>query len=127
MPPESTCLSPRLCPVGLYHLAVPELYPFIMSWSSREKTVFLRSLSCSSKSSDLSRGLWEPSYVASWSEAQVTTCTWDWHLSWGRGILGGGFSAPDLPFWNRMEFVSHTWVKHPPLFSEVKDSIQLPK
>ena len=26
--------------------------------------------------------------LASWSEAQVTNCTWDWHLDWGRVVTG---------------------------------------
>lgn len=67
--------SPMPCPTNLFSLGVP-LYPlsylFIVNIS-----IFLSSVSHSSKLSNPVKGSQEPQMIASWTEIQGT---WDWHL-----------------------------------------------
>jgi len=53
--------SPVSCPGHLFHLAVPELHPFIIIQWSGESTGFLSSLSCSSKRIKAKEAVMRPS------------------------------------------------------------------
>lgn len=64
------------CPMHLFHLALPEFYPFVTNQSSSKLNVYLSSMKHSSKLVHLRRGPWESDLLAGWSEVQVTTRAW---------------------------------------------------
>ena len=63
---EVLCSFPMPCPVHLFHLAVSELYPFILNPWSSEQNVSLSSVSCSSKLVNPKKGWWEPMIYSQW-------------------------------------------------------------
>lgn len=60
--------SPIPCPLHLFHLNVPELCSLIMNWYSSKYTVFLSSVSQSSKLSNPRRQSWKLPFLVHWSE-----------------------------------------------------------
>ena len=56
--------SPIPCPMQLFYLAVPELYPLMINWYSSKQNVSLTSVSHSSKQTG-TWGLWDP-LIYSW-------------------------------------------------------------
>ena len=94
------------CPTRLFHLAVPELYPFIINQWSSKSNVSLSSVSSSSKLIELKeRSLEPPIYslpeaevlsepglvIGIWSVGMGDIVLWDWACL-------GGENLP-LPFW----------------------------
>lgn len=77
---------PIPCPVRLFHLALPESYPFMRNRWSSKRSVFLRSLSHSSR-------LIHPEGVG---ESSISRCTGDLDLRLVSEVEGGGDSPIGL-------------------------------
>ena len=68
------------CPMHLFHLTVPELYPLITKQSFSKRNVSLSSVSHSSKLIKPTEGVVGTSNLWQVSHVPVTTRTYDWHL-----------------------------------------------